>query len=250
MLLRRVSEHVREQNWFAVGLDFAIVVFGVFVGLQVANWNADRADRAAYRLALERYEAEVLANLEDLKALEAVAEERRQTVEAGLNALLTCADTPENRDALEAAASTIEGTMGLSVRTITLEELTEVPAMLAQQSPEERQLLSQTRHEVDYLLREADFLERLPLQENPMENPIFVLMRKTELVEASYGENETVRARPAMLAAPVDIACKDNDLVKSLDKWEKWQGNVPVIARTLRTHLGESLEVTRRTGAR
>jgi hypothetical protein len=51
MLLRRVIEHVREQNWTAIGIDFAIVVVGVFVGIQVANWNAAAADR---RLA-ERY---------------------------------------------------------------------------------------------------------------------------------------------------------------------------------------------------
>ncbi len=46
MLLRRITQHVKDQNWFAVGLDFLIVVFGVFIGLQVANWSAARADRA------------------------------------------------------------------------------------------------------------------------------------------------------------------------------------------------------------
>ena len=30
MLLRRVIEHVREQNWIAIGIDFAIVVVGVY----------------------------------------------------------------------------------------------------------------------------------------------------------------------------------------------------------------------------
>jgi hypothetical protein len=45
MILRRVIEHVRAQNWTAVGLDFVIVVTGVFVGLQVNNWNEGRADR-------------------------------------------------------------------------------------------------------------------------------------------------------------------------------------------------------------
>ncbi len=44
MLLRRITEHVKAQNWFAVGLDFIIVVVGVFIGIQVANWNASRAD--------------------------------------------------------------------------------------------------------------------------------------------------------------------------------------------------------------
>ena len=46
MLLRRITQHVKEQNWFAVGIDFVIVVVGVFIGIQVANWNESRAERA------------------------------------------------------------------------------------------------------------------------------------------------------------------------------------------------------------
>ena len=46
MLLRRTIEHVKAQNWFAVGLDFVIVVFGVFVGLQVQDWNDSRKHQA------------------------------------------------------------------------------------------------------------------------------------------------------------------------------------------------------------
>lgn len=44
MLLRRVIEHVREQHWTAIGIDFAIVVVGVFVGIQVSNWNEMRRE--------------------------------------------------------------------------------------------------------------------------------------------------------------------------------------------------------------
>jgi hypothetical protein len=43
MLLRRMTQHVTDQNWFAVGLDFVIVVAGVFLGIQIGNWNADAA---------------------------------------------------------------------------------------------------------------------------------------------------------------------------------------------------------------
>ena len=42
MILRSITKHVRDQNWFAVGLDFFIVVFGVFVGLQVQQWSTER----------------------------------------------------------------------------------------------------------------------------------------------------------------------------------------------------------------
>lgn len=42
MLLRRITLHVKTQNWFAVFLDFFIVVIGVYIGLQVNNWNGAR----------------------------------------------------------------------------------------------------------------------------------------------------------------------------------------------------------------
>jgi hypothetical protein len=42
MILRSVTKHFKEQNWVAVGLDFFIVVFGVFVGLQVSDWSDAR----------------------------------------------------------------------------------------------------------------------------------------------------------------------------------------------------------------
>lgn len=49
MLLRRISKHVKDQNWFAVFIDFCIVVVGVFIGLQVANWNDAQAERVEER---------------------------------------------------------------------------------------------------------------------------------------------------------------------------------------------------------
>lgn len=46
MILRRISEHVRTQNWTAIALDFLIVVTGVFIGVQMSNWNDSRAEAA------------------------------------------------------------------------------------------------------------------------------------------------------------------------------------------------------------
>jgi hypothetical protein len=46
MIPRRIAEHVKAHNWFAVAIDFVIVVIGVFVGIQVSNWNAAQADKA------------------------------------------------------------------------------------------------------------------------------------------------------------------------------------------------------------
>jgi hypothetical protein len=46
MAIRRFRDHVAEHNWFAVGIDVAIVVLGVFLGLQANNWNENRLNRA------------------------------------------------------------------------------------------------------------------------------------------------------------------------------------------------------------
>ena len=45
MRFRRVSEHVKDQNWFAVVLDFLIVVAGILIAFQITNWNEARRDR-------------------------------------------------------------------------------------------------------------------------------------------------------------------------------------------------------------
>lgn len=81
MILQRVKQHLRKQNWTAVAIEFVIVVLGVFVATQVSNWNEEREARAraaVYSVRLTedlRYEAwqteylisyygEVLANAE------------------------------------------------------------------------------------------------------------------------------------------------------------------------------------------
>ncbi|MEM6899727.1 MAG: hypothetical protein AAF583_08160 [Pseudomonadota bacterium] len=58
MLLRRITRHVKDQNWFAVGIDFFIVVIGVFIGIQVANWNASQFERQEEAAIVERLQSD------------------------------------------------------------------------------------------------------------------------------------------------------------------------------------------------
>ena len=54
MLLRRLTDHVSEQNWTAVALDFGIVLVGVLLAFQINAWNENRMERAEQKAALER----------------------------------------------------------------------------------------------------------------------------------------------------------------------------------------------------
>jgi hypothetical protein len=52
MILRRLAYAIREQNWFTVVLEMAIVVFGILIGLQVNDWNQRRLERESDQRAL------------------------------------------------------------------------------------------------------------------------------------------------------------------------------------------------------
>lgn len=68
MLLQRVMGHVKDQNWLAVAIDFVIVVLGVFIGLQVSNWNASRADASLERDFLANIVVDLQADAENLQS--------------------------------------------------------------------------------------------------------------------------------------------------------------------------------------
>lgn len=60
MLLRRIKQHVVNENWFAVCVDFVIVVVGVYVGIEVSNWNESRQEDLRAQEYLERIQSDLV----------------------------------------------------------------------------------------------------------------------------------------------------------------------------------------------
>ena len=68
MILRRVIQHVQNQNWTAVMIDFVIVVVGVYIGIQAQAWHSDRDNRAIerqYLLSLHEQLVDLIGDSED-----------------------------------------------------------------------------------------------------------------------------------------------------------------------------------------
>ena len=65
MILQRISKALRQQDWFTVVIETLIVVFGVFMGLQVNNWNSQRINAAEERVMLVRLQSDFKAVLND-----------------------------------------------------------------------------------------------------------------------------------------------------------------------------------------
>jgi hypothetical protein len=103
MILRRITGHVKTQNWFAVGIEFVIVVVGVFVGLQAQDWSTERAERSTERASIERLIVEYELNLE---LLEEDKEKSQKTMAATERLLTMISPEPAAVIANEALAQT------------------------------------------------------------------------------------------------------------------------------------------------
>jgi hypothetical protein len=64
MILRRLSENLRVQNWTAITIELFIVVIGVFIGTQVSNLNQGRLEKRATAKMLEQLAPELRSQLE------------------------------------------------------------------------------------------------------------------------------------------------------------------------------------------
>jgi len=67
MILRRIAEGFRRQDWFTVTIETLMVVLGVFLGLQVNNWNEARAEAERSREYLSRIRAELVSDVAELE---------------------------------------------------------------------------------------------------------------------------------------------------------------------------------------
>lgn len=77
MILRRFTQHVNAQNWFAVGLDVLVVILGVYIGIYLGEVADERATRSDVRDALEVVRVQLE---EDLKVVDRIIAYRQGKV--------------------------------------------------------------------------------------------------------------------------------------------------------------------------
>jgi len=114
MILSSVTKHVKDQNWFAVFVDFIIVVVGVFVGIQVSNWNQTQQDRVTEFQYIKRIQQDLLATEKDMIGRMNYFGQAKKHALATLNALESPAEKLGQKflfDAFE-ASQTLRRPMG------------------------------------------------------------------------------------------------------------------------------------------
>jgi len=136
MLLRRVIKHVNAQNWFAVGIDFVIVVVGVVIGIEVANWNDVRNNKAGLAASLERLDKEVSQNIDMIEEVLNTFDESREDMDQGRDALNDCAFSPDAEAALERLLFELTKDVQPNFTTVALDQLARQDRYQALLSPQ------------------------------------------------------------------------------------------------------------------
>ncbi|MDH3362123.1 MAG: hypothetical protein OEM50_01590 [Gammaproteobacteria bacterium] len=96
MILSRLAEAARTQNWFTVVVEIIVVVVGIFIGLQADDWNQRRLDRNDEQVFLNRLHEELL----DAISVRAFLRDRRIEDWNGLRSGLDSVFQFDDRDSL------------------------------------------------------------------------------------------------------------------------------------------------------
>ena len=94
-MLRRLTQSLKEQDWTAIVIEFVLLVVGVFLGIQVSNWNKEREERVQEHQLLIELRAEVAESIRQAqikqRAFEQVARSGGRAI-AFLDAGQPCGD--------------------------------------------------------------------------------------------------------------------------------------------------------------
>ena len=69
MTLRTLALRFRRHDWLGVAIELLVVIAGVFIALQVSNWNDERKEAVRSREYLQRLHGDMLEDAENLNAV-------------------------------------------------------------------------------------------------------------------------------------------------------------------------------------
>lgn len=131
MILRSITKHVRDQNWFAIFLDFLIVVIGIFVGLQVTEWNERRQALDREYEYLTRLDEDLVDMREQFDRVMQRARGRSNRVLAAFRALEKCDRSLARDEDFDLTFSEYQGQRTIAIIDRTYDEMVASGALAA-----------------------------------------------------------------------------------------------------------------------
>ncbi|KXI26923.1 hypothetical protein [Paraglaciecola hydrolytica] len=141
MLLRSVTKHLKDQNWFAIWIDFLIVVVGVFIGIQVSNWNNGQKAALQEQLILKQLHTQFDVFIEETESA-LVAQKKSQNASNQLLSIIRENAEPKDTETFKQILQQVNSLWWTSRVPTTLIELVNAGRLYELKSPILRELLT------------------------------------------------------------------------------------------------------------
>ena len=122
MILNRIAQGLRKQDWFTAILELIILVIGIYIGLQVDDWVSERQDRQTETIYLELLARDV-ADLQQQVAAQYAFEKDKVSVAARAYELLIRDDPSAHQVELGELLTALSGRRTLSLVSATYEQM-------------------------------------------------------------------------------------------------------------------------------
>lgn len=214
MLLRSITKHVKDQNWFAVWLDFFIVVMGVFFGIQIGNWNDSRLDNQAYEKAYDRMVLEAQTNI--IIAQDAVGRfsPYLENFRIAIEDLRSCRNDEEATARVNEAVQILSGTFSVELHDSAMSQLTTSQRLLERQSTEQIERFARYARGLNTTISwSGKVLDKMENRSDDL-HPFIDYGPFRETTDADRN------GRVLMLTVPLEEACQDHEFRKVFYQWE------------------------------
>ncbi len=164
MLFRKISSHLKEQNWYAVFLDLLIVVVGIFLGMQATEWNESRKEKLEEHQYLVRLVNDAKASIREIQSIRQVQDEFNQEIQWAVKILEQQQLNAENFERFEALVVRSTGWRQAFYYTDTIEELLSSGRLTIFRSSDLRSQIARFRVEYDFYNKRAMVIDDTLIQ--------------------------------------------------------------------------------------
>jgi hypothetical protein len=230
MILQRISKAIREQNWFAVALEFVIVIAGVVIGFQITEWRGERVEREAEQIYLARLYRDMEQSVCRITREQSNVQNWNERARLTLDALLLNDPEAVDDSGFELVASTRVQT-GSPFRA-TLNELVSGGQMNLISNADLRAQIAETDAE---LTSYAEYIQILVNAQGTFLNEVHSRLRPTPGNVYSIGYDFEV------LAADEEFINSLGHALRITDANLNWLGDMAAVAERLRIAVGEEI---------
>ena len=246
MLFRRIKAHIAKEDWFAVFIDFLIVVFGVFMGFQVQAWNEQRNNAADSQDYMQRLVMDMQLSVESNDGQIAQSQEQVENLDLVINALETCQLSPENKPAFIKGLYNL-GKYDMPVMIMgTIDELNSTGKFTLIEDLELRRLISEA-------VRQQDGLVAIDRQVVARVGPSVNYVRSHVRFNLSLHIRTTSDLDPALVNFEFGKLCADNKFINAVATVremrlaamafsEQSRGNQVALIEALQKSLGNAVQ--------